>query len=133
VERLNPERSPSTLVTSAWPHAGLFQRRHDHLLDLIQRDRRRSPGPVLINKLIEALFTNRVRHFVTVVGCIRSSAAICLLGTPSAQANTIMLRCANACADIARHTHRCSWSRSCSVNTTTGGGRPVRATHIVQT
>jgi hypothetical protein len=34
----------------------LFQRRHDHLLDLINRDRWRASGPVLINEPVQALF-----------------------------------------------------------------------------
>jgi hypothetical protein len=71
--------------------------------------------------------TNRLRHLVTVVGCTRRSAAICLLDTPSAHASTILHRCANACEDFARRDHRTNVSRSCAVNVTSAGGRPIRA------
>jgi hypothetical protein len=38
-------------------------------------------------------------------------------------------RCASACEDFGRRTHRCSVSRSSSVNTNSTTGRPRFATH----
>ena len=73
------------------------------------------------------LATNRVRHFVTVVGCTRNCAAMSLLDIPSAQPNTILQRCASTCDDFARRDHRSSCARSCAVRITSAGGRPVRA------
>jgi hypothetical protein len=52
--------------------------------------------------------TNRLRHLVTVVGCTRRSAAICLFDAPSAHASTILQRCARACDDVARRAQRTS-------------------------
>jgi hypothetical protein len=50
--------------------------------------------------------TNRFRHLVTVVGCTRRSAAICLFDTPSAHAGTILQRCARACDHFDRRDRR---------------------------
>jgi len=51
-----------------------------------------------------------------------------LLSTPSAQANTIRERNANACADFRRRDQRISCSRSSPVRTNSALGRPVLAT-----
>ena len=48
---------------------------------------------------------------------------------PSAHANTIRDRDANACDDVAYRDHRTSVSRSSSVNTNTAFGRPVLGMH----
>ena len=52
--------------------------------------------------------TNRARHLPTVAGEHRRSPATCLLSAPSAHANTMRERNANACADFARRDQRTS-------------------------
>ena len=68
--------------------------------------------------------TNRCRHLHTVCGHTPTSAATSLLDLPAAQPNTIRHRCASACDDFARRAHRCSVSRSSSVNVNSATGRP---------
>jgi hypothetical protein len=130
VERLNPERfaiEARDQCVASWGVCSSVATITCSTCSIVTDGGR--PGRSSSTSPSRRCFTNLVRHLVTVVGCTRRSVAICLLGTPSAQASTILQRCANACEDFARCAHRCSWSRSCSVNTTTAGGRPVRATH----
>ena len=77
------------------------------------------------------LATNRPRHLHTICCDTPNSAATSLLDLPAAQPNTIRHRCASACADFGRRAHRCSVSRSSSVNTTAVTGLPRFATHQV--
>jgi hypothetical protein len=64
---------------------------------------------------------------VTVAGSTRNRSAISLRDKPSPHASTIRHRNANACDDFARRDHRTNVSRSCSVNTNSAIGRPIRA------
>src|SRR6266568_857371 len=69
---------------------------------------------------------NRLRHLETVSGCTPTAAATCLFGVPSAQASTILHRCASACELFARRDQRTSVARSSSVSSSVAlGGRPV--------
>ncbi len=69
---------------------------------------------------------NRLRHLETVSGCTPSAAATWVLGVPSAQASTILQRCASACDDFARRDQRSSVARSSSVSLSAAlGGRPI--------
>src|SRR6266536_2654643 len=69
---------------------------------------------------------NRSRHLETVSGCTPIAAATCVLGVPSAQASTILHRCASACELFARRDQRTSVARSSSVSVSAAlGGRPV--------
>jgi hypothetical protein len=52
-----------------------------------------------------------------------NSAAMAVLPSPSAAANTIRERIANPFADVVRRAHPCNWARSPSDNTTTAAGR----------
>src|SRR5215210_7095965 len=61
---------------------------------------------------------NRPRHLLTVLWLQPRSAAIPMLDRPSAAANTIRQRNANACALVGRRAHRSSVSRSSSLSTT---------------
>ena len=67
---------------------------------------------------------NRVRHFATVPRVTPSRSPIAVFDPPSAHANTIRHRNANACALFSRRAHRASVSRSSSLNTTTAAGVP---------
>jgi hypothetical protein len=60
----------------------------------------------------------RPRHFPTVEPVQPSRAAISLLDIPSAAANTIRQRNANACELLGRRAHRSSTSRSSPLSTT---------------
>jgi hypothetical protein len=75
---------------------------------------------------------NRRRHFDTVAGCTRSAVATSWFVAPSAQANTIRDRWASAWAELCRRTQRCKVSRSVSLNSMTGVGRPARAMVYLQ-
>ena len=89
----------------------LLQRRHQHLFDLVQQDRRRRPGLGSSIKPFSRIRTNRPRHLLTVLRATPSSAATWALVTPgSAQANTIRDRNASACDDLARRDQRTSCS-----------------------
>ena len=71
--------------------------------------------------------TNRARHLPT-VGCdTRSRTATFLFDNPAAQPSTIRARYANACDEDRRAAHRCSCSRSASVNVNSAFGRPLRS------
>jgi hypothetical protein len=75
---------------------------------------------------------NRVRHFATVPRVIPRRSPISVFEPPSAHANTIRHRNANACAVVGRRAHRSSVSRSSSLNTTTAAGVPgcvIAASH----
>ena len=61
---------------------------------------------------------NRPRHLPTVEPIQPNSAAIAVLERPSAAANTIRHRNANACEPFGRRAHRSNVSRSSSVTTT---------------
>ena len=69
---------------------------------------------------------NLLRHLPTITAEQPSRAATALLSTPSAHANTIRDRNANACEDFARRDQRNSVSCSSSLNTNSVLGRPVR-------
>lgn len=68
---------------------------------------------------------NRLRHFRAVPNATSSFAPIAVLPRPSAAANTIRDRIANAFALFARRDQATSWARSSSDNTT------ARATGLV--
>jgi hypothetical protein len=61
-----------------------LQRRHDHVLDLLSRDRRGPTGPRVVAQPIHPASTNRARHFPTVAWTQPSRAATALLSSPSA-------------------------------------------------
>src|SRR3954449_4291908 len=61
---------------------------------------------------------NRPRHLPTVESLQPNSAAISVLDLPSAAANTIRQRNANACELVGRRAHRSSTSRSSPLTTT---------------
>ena len=76
---------------------------------------------------------NRRRQIPTVCGHTPTSAATSLLDFPAAQPNTTRHRCAKACEDFARRAHRCSVSRSSSVNTNSATGLPICAIYQAYT
>src|SRR4051794_3134346 len=106
-ERLNPDRAAIEARDQWVASVGVCSRvatiTSSTLSSVIDAFR---PGRSSSTKLSKRLATNRVLHLVTVVGCTRSSTAMSLLDIPSAQANTILDRCARTCEDFARRDHR---------------------------
>lgn len=87
----------------------LFQRRDDHLFDLVHQNRGRAARPRLVDQPVQALIhepstplVHRVRRDLQINGDL-------LVGRPgSAHASTIRERNARACAVFARRDHRTS-------------------------
>jgi hypothetical protein len=83
---------------------------HDRL-DHVVADRGSRAGPGRVTSPSRRSVANRCRHLPTVVGLHPSAAAIsACVRTPSAQANTIRQRNANACDEECRRAQR--WAAS---------------------
>jgi hypothetical protein len=78
---------------------------------------RGAPGRGSSDRPSNRLATNRDRHLPTMSRETPSCAATRVFGVPSAHANTIRARIANACDDITRRVHRTNVCRSSSDNT----------------
>ena len=88
----------------------------DDLLDLVQQDRRRTAGPVLVRQARHTALDDRVRHFVIVGFETPSSAATPELKAPgSAHPRMILHRSAYACVDVAARAPFSSAARCSSV------------------
>ena len=108
-----------------------LQRRHQHVLDLVQRDRGRPAGPVLVDQPVQT----RLHEPATPLADrgLRDPHRrrdVLVRRTSSAHANTILARNASACADFARRDHRVSVARSSSDNTSSAFGRPRSAMYV---
>ncbi|CAO5254503.1 hypothetical protein FAGKG844_690003 [Frankia sp. AgKG'84/4] len=86
----------------------------DHSLDLVVGHHARPARLRLIDQPLQPI---RPRHFATVGNDTPASAATCPFVPPSAHANTILDRCANACDVFGRRTQTSNAFRSPSENT----------------
>ena len=106
---------------------GLLQRRHDHVLDPVQQDRRRPARPRLVGQPVQPQLREppaplghgarrhpQVRGDLLVRGALRAGQH-----DPGPQRQ--------ACELFARRDQAASWSRSASVSTSPAFGRPGRS------
>jgi hypothetical protein len=99
-----------------------LERLDDHPLHLIVTDDRGFLGRGSSCNPSTLRRANRPRHFPTVSVLQPNRAAIAVLESPSAAANTIRQRNADACALFGRRAQRSNTSRSSSFGTTRASG-----------
>jgi hypothetical protein len=81
-------------------------------------------GPRLVEQTLQPFGQNREPHLRAVLTSTPSFAATAVLPSPSAAANTILERIANAFALFARRVHAVNCARSSSVSSTAGAEGP---------
>src|SRR4051794_22521970 len=103
-----------------------LQGRHHHVLDLVEQDRRRPTGALLVQQTVPPGGDEPGTPPVHRGHADPEPRCDLLVRVPSAQANTIRARIAKNCAVLDRRVHRVSSARSASLSTRSAFGRPTR-------
>jgi hypothetical protein len=117
------------LLECVWPaglDGGALQGLDHHGLHDLVVDRAGRTRAGCIGQPSNRSAANRCRHLATVTRSQPSSPAMARLVLPSAHANTIRDRSANACEEECRRVHRRSVIRSSSLSSISTVGRPAR-------